>query len=707
MMEKRSTEFTELHDLGVLCATWNVNGKKPDPEEDLSLWLKHHEGPPPDIFCIGFQEIVDLTAVNVMAETNTKKMSSKWRESLQHTINQIARSNGQDDSYYLVDEKHLVGIMLSIFVLEKHRPHIKEAKGQTAGVGVMGMMGNKGGATIRLQIQNTSLCFVAAHLAAHRDNVAGRNADFMNILNKTSFDNEPVEENTELVESSAGASDNHDDHGRSYGIMAHDFVFFLGDFNYRIVEGISTDEVFDKVEKKDFAWLQEHDQLNVERAKNNTFMGFKEGSGPGGGGIPPFEPTYKFQPKTSVYERRPDKKLRAPAWCDRILWYARNFGHVEQLSYKSTMQLEISDHKPVSSLFKVQCKTVIVDRKREVHQAVVAELDRNENKSRPKVDLDKTTLTFDEILYRDEMRQSVWVTNTGETNADWSFKAKSTDESALSKQWLTISPTSGLLLPGEKVEISIKAFIENETAHDLNRGLETLEDILVLSLTRGRDYFINIIGSYARSCFGCTLEELVRITKPIREIPMEASLGEQRRLNLAPLDGQLSVPKELWRLVDAIYQKGLNQRNQFHTPGNADEVISIRESLDTGMPFEPCTVYSMTEALGQFLGSLADPIIPSSLLPSPSMEEKTIQPWGRRFLEQLPPVNYNVFVYMISFFREVLHSQTNNPDTRRLAEKNLVANCCTWMVKANQEDDEDRKESLRRVVKYFMTCSVI
>lgn len=33
-----------------------------------------------------------------------------------------------------------------------------------------------------------------------------------------------------------------------------------------------------------------------------------------------FKPTYKYQPGTDLYEQRPDKKLRAPAWCDRILW---------------------------------------------------------------------------------------------------------------------------------------------------------------------------------------------------------------------------------------------------------------------------------------------------------------------------------------------------------------------------------------------------
>jgi hypothetical protein len=32
-----------------------------------------------------------------------------------------------------------------------------------------------------------------------------------------------------------------------------------------------------------------------------------------------FAPTYKFIAGTSAYDRRPHKKKRFPAWCDRIL----------------------------------------------------------------------------------------------------------------------------------------------------------------------------------------------------------------------------------------------------------------------------------------------------------------------------------------------------------------------------------------------------
>ena len=63
--------------------------------------------------------------------------------------------------------------------LPKPSQHIMSAGIVTAGV--MGVMGNKGGVGIRLRLCSSSLCFVTAHLAAHRDNVRARNDNYLKV----------------------------------------------------------------------------------------------------------------------------------------------------------------------------------------------------------------------------------------------------------------------------------------------------------------------------------------------------------------------------------------------------------------------------------------------------------------------------------------------------------------------------------------------
>lgn len=82
----------------------------------------------------------------------------------------------------------------------------------------------------------------------------------------------------------------------------------MGDLNYRIYEaGITAEDVFTRCTEGDWEYLKSRDQLNCERASGTVFAGFEEG-------VLTFAPTYKYQPGTELYERRSDKRLRAPAW---------------------------------------------------------------------------------------------------------------------------------------------------------------------------------------------------------------------------------------------------------------------------------------------------------------------------------------------------------------------------------------------------------
>jgi inositol polyphosphate 5-phosphatase INPP5B/F len=140
-------------------------------------------------------------------------------------------------------------------------------------------------------------------------------------------------------------------------------------------------------------------------------------------------------------------------------------------------------------------------------------------------------------------------------------------------------------------------------------------------------------------------------------------------------------------------------------------VQSIRECLDTGTEFGHVSVHSMAETLSSFLTSLPSPVIPDKLLPTMELDAQNLRPWTRRFLEQLPPLNYNVFVYLVSFFREVLKHHEHN----RLNTDKLAGICCNVLLPieerggASEEGskEDQRRQSMQFIFSHFLTTPVI
>jgi phosphatidylinositol-bisphosphatase len=365
---------------------------------------------------VGFQEIVDLNAVNVAVDNKTQQRSQYWVDRLRTTLNAPHRTqnNPQERGYALLMQRSLVGLLVCVFVKAPHRNRVKYVSSDSVGVGVMGMMGNKGGVSVRLQFYDSTFCFVCSHLAAHRENVAGRNADYFNVLGKISFDvgEEAVREvirNGSMSQWASGSS--------VVGIADHDIVVWLGDLNYRIDESMPTEKVLELSESKQLDDLRMLDQLNIERKEGRSFVGFEEG-------VINFAPTYKYQPGTDVYEQRPEKKLRAPAWCDRVLWMAQEPEHVQQLTYKRSETPNFSDHKPVYSTVRVTIKDVIQLKREAIYEELMHLLDRFENQTLPMVGLDRINLDFGQVRYGQSMVLPITVTNTGNVVAQFRLVPK-------------------------------------------------------------------------------------------------------------------------------------------------------------------------------------------------------------------------------------------------------------------------------------------
>ncbi|XP_020626629.1 inositol polyphosphate 5-phosphatase OCRL-1-like [Orbicella faveolata] len=622
-MATRESEYTHIKKLKIFVGTWNVNGQT--PAENVAPWLAVDRDPP-DVFSLGFQEL-DLSAETLLKNVTPKE--DEWLKIAERGLHPKAQ-------YIKVKTIRLVGILLMVFVKSQYQHYVTEVDAETVATGIMGLMGNKGGVAIRMQIHNTSICFVNSHLAAHTEEFERRNQDYRDILSKLEFNG------------SYG----------SFSITDHEAVFWLGDLNYRI-SGMDTDLVRRLADKGQYEELLANDQLIKEQKEKKCFKGFKEGS-------IKFKPTYKYDPGTDNWDT--SEKGRAPAWCDRILWTG---SQVNQLEYRSHNKLKISDHKPVSALFEVGVRVVNVEQERQVMEDVIRKLDRKENENLPQVQLGTTEIIFKDVQFLEKQTATLEIVNTGQVPARFAFVAK-LDDTEYCKPWLTVKPCMGIITTGGTKHVRLTVYVDKESSRTMNSGDEKLEDILVLHLEGGKDFFVSVSGNYLPSVFGSSIEALVRMYGPIREVPVATLVNlehiDSSNPSASPDSHPLEIPKELWLLTDHLFNFGMRQENILRQSGFERDLEAIRTHLDCCRGGKlPGSIYSVAEALLIFLEALPEPVIPYAFYQR-ALECCNNYMLCKQLIFQMPQSHQNVFTYISSFLRELLlHSNDNKLDAKTLA----------------------------------------
>lgn len=359
-MCNRYAEYTEPLPIRIAVGTYNVNGGKHFrsvvfKDIKLSDWLldphiknqgslldtsytDDHKAIPVDIYAIGFEEIVDLNAANIV--NSSTENAKAWAVELQKVLS-------RDRPYVLVTYQQLVGVCLYVFVRPEHVPFIRDVAVDSVKTGLGGHTGNKGAAAIRLVLHATSFCFVCAHFAAGQSQVAERNADYNEITRKITF---PM----------------------NRSLNSHEYLFWCGDFNYRI--DMDKEELKELIRQSDFETILQCDQLKKQQEEGNVFKNFIEGD-------IKFAPTYKYDLFSDDYDT--SEKCRAPAWTDRILWKRRNLcpdinGSTQEspgkLVYYGRAELKQSDHRPVIAIIDVEVRRINEEKRQQVFYEVITDM---------------------------------------------------------------------------------------------------------------------------------------------------------------------------------------------------------------------------------------------------------------------------------------------------------------------------------------------
>uniref|UniRef100_A0A8C2CUW7 Synaptojanin-1 n=1 Tax=Cyprinus carpio TaxID=7962 RepID=A0A8C2CUW7_CYPCA len=362
-------KYTRPKKIRVCVGTWNVNGGKQFRSiafrnHTLNDWLldapkkaghpefQDGKSNPVDIFAIGFEEMVELNAGNIVSASTTNQ--KLWAAELQKNIS-------REHKYVLLASEQLVGVCLFVYIRPQHAPFIRDVAVDTVKTGMGGATGNKGGVAIRMLFHTTSICFVCSHFAAGQSQVKERNDDYNEITRKLSF---PM--------------------GRL--LYSHYYVFWCGDFNYRII--IPNEETKELIRQQNWDALIAGDQLLEQKNAGQIFRGFIEGK-------LDFAPTYKYDLFSEDYDT--SEKCRTPAWTDRVLWKRRkwNFDKTAEelelnvvgapvieedqypwspgeLKYYGRAELKTSDHRPVVAIMDVDILEVDPEARHQVYKEVIA-----------------------------------------------------------------------------------------------------------------------------------------------------------------------------------------------------------------------------------------------------------------------------------------------------------------------------------------------
>ncbi|KAL8706373.1 MAG: hypothetical protein Q9201_000581 [Fulgogasparrea decipioides] len=252
--------------------------------------------------------------------------------------------------------------------------------------------------------------------------------------------------------------------------------------------------------------------------------------------------------------------------------------------YTSHQRVLSSDHKPLDAIFTVTYEAVDPDLKSKIHQEVARKLDKAENEARPAVTVivdphqeshggthpftDHESVDFGSVHFASTKTRNITIANTGPVPASLEFTDRivsSGQAAGAAPPWLRIqfdwvkdrSPNNAeshdvyTLEPGDAANVELTVYISDiDLVRALNEGHASLEDVLILRVHNGRDYFLPVHATWSPSSFGRSIGNLIRVPETgIRKSHDQSGDGPGRE----DTEGvKWSAPREIFRLTEAV-----------------------------------------------------------------------------------------------------------------------------------------------------------
>ncbi|XP_041481513.1 phosphatidylinositol polyphosphate 5-phosphatase type IV-like [Lytechinus variegatus] len=297
--------------LRIFVATWNMHEDKEIPENLDDLLLPEDIEYMQDVYVIGTQE--------------SSPDIAEWEIRLQETLG---------PSHVLLHSAAHGVLHCLVFIRRDLIWFCSPVEESRVSTRPGSMIKTKGAIAVSFNFFGTSFIFIVSHFTSGDENMKERLLDYEKILKGISLPEKvPPTRKFNILTSDV--------------TTRFDYVFWCGDFNFRLAENKARVEGWiDQLKrgnKNDYDILLQHDQLNKAMQRNEIFQGFHEGK-------INFLPTYKFDIGEDIYDT--STKARVPSYTDRVLYKSRRVTDISLIHYSSCEEIKTSDHRPVYGVFE-------------------------------------------------------------------------------------------------------------------------------------------------------------------------------------------------------------------------------------------------------------------------------------------------------------------------------------------------------------------